>query len=84
MSRRFFRRYRLHRHLQASANNFSNVSHRHALFGHGVIPRALFQILQGQSIKTGGIEDMHCRPAVATVGDVGGYALLRGPVQWHR
>ena len=43
MSWRLFRRYGFHRHLQASANDFSNVAHGHALFGHGVIPRACFQ-----------------------------------------
>ncbi len=78
MGRRFFRRYRSHRHLQASADNFSNVTHRHSFFGHGVIPRAFFQILQGQPVETSRIEDMHCRPAVASVANVSGYTLLAG------
>ena len=76
MRLRFFRRYRFHRNLQSPANDFSNVSHGYAFFGHGVIFCARFHILQDQSIKTRGIEDMHCRPAVASFADIGGYAFL--------
>ncbi len=71
-----FRRYGNDGYFQSPADDFSNLAHRHALFGHSVIPRACFQILKRQSVKTGRIENMHGRPAVASIADISGYALL--------
>src|SRR5260370_41069363 len=76
MGGRPFGRYGNHRHFQTSADNFSNVAHRHALFGHGVIPRAFNQLLERQPVETSRIENVHRRPAVASITHIGGYTLL--------
>jgi hypothetical protein len=38
-----------HRHIQAAANDFSNISKRYALFGDPVIPGSRRTLLKGQS-----------------------------------
>ncbi len=41
-----------------------------------MIPRAFLQLLQRQPVETSRIENVHRRPAVATITHIGGYALL--------
>jgi hypothetical protein len=81
MGRSLFRRCGNDRHFQASADDFGNVAHGHSFFGHCVIPRAflkllLFQVLEHQPVAASRIEDVHRRPAVASVAHISRHALL--------
>src|SRR5271155_4172004 len=56
-------------HFQASANNFGNVPARDALFTDRVIPGACDSLFEGESVQKGGIEEVHCGPAILPVAD---------------
>lgn len=67
MSLRFFRRKPDHGHLQASANDFSDLPHRYSLFTDGMVPTACFVLIQRELIEMGNIENMSRGPAVVSI-----------------
>jgi hypothetical protein len=58
------------RHLQAAADGLSNVPERYSLFSDRVISGAYLLLLERQSVKAGGVEDVHGRPAVESVAHI--------------
>jgi len=77
MSWRLLRRQADHRHLQASANDFSDVPKRYSLFRDRVVPAPRFLLLQRQPVETSSIEDVR-RPAVKSVTHKRRDSLLTG------
>src|SRR5580658_9354208 len=75
MSLRFLLREADHGHLQASANDFSDLPHRYSLFSDRVVPAASFVLLQCKPVEMGNIENMRCRPAIESLVNV-----RRGPL----
>src|SRR5579872_6876948 len=74
MSPRFLLRDADHRHLQASANDFGNLPHRHSLFSDRVVPAASLVLFQRKPVEMSHIEDMRRRPAIESLANV-----RRGP-----
>src|SRR5258708_38256164 len=70
MSLRFLLREADHGHLQASANDFSDLPHRYSLFSDRVVPAASFVLLQRKPVETGNIENMRRRPAIESLANV--------------
>ena len=64
------------RQLQAPADGFGNIAHRHAFFGDRVIFRARLRLFQRQPVEARDVRNMRRRPAVASLPDIGGHALL--------
>src|SRR6201987_6432311 len=63
------------RHLQASANNFSDFPHRYSPLGDRVVPAASLVLLQRKPVEASNIEDMRRRPAIESLANV-----RRGPL----
>ena len=75
MSLRFLLREPDHGHLQASANDFSDLPHQYSFFSDRVVPTARFVLLQRKPVETGNIENMRRRPAIESLANV-----RRGPL----
>ena len=65
-----FRCDRDDRHVQAAADDGSNVFQRHALFCDCVVPGSRGELLQSEPIETGDIYYVRSGPAVVTIADV--------------
>src|SRR5580693_2514775 len=72
MSLRFLLREADHGHLQASADNLSDLPHRYSFFSDRVVPAARFALLQRKPVETGNIDR------------VGDEALLHGVVDLRK
>jgi AraC-like DNA-binding protein len=59
-----FSRFRNDRHIRDSADRLGDRAQRNSVLGDCVIPASRCALLERQSEKPGGIEAMHCRPAV--------------------
>src|SRR5438270_14007404 len=70
MSLRFLLREADHGHLQASANDFSDLPHQYSLFSDRVVPAARFALLERKPIEMGNIENMRRRPAIESLANV--------------
>src|SRR6185437_3981229 len=55
---------------------FSDVAHRHTLFGYRVIPGSWLEFLESQPVQTRGINHMDCCPAILPFPHIRGHALL--------
>src|SRR5271154_94207 len=68
------------------ADDLSDLSSRHTLFGHAVIGRPAGTFLKRESVEMRNIEAMHRGPAVEPVADICGNALFScDPDQvWHK
>src|SRR5580700_1795733 len=75
MSLRFLLREADDGHLQASANDFSDLPHQYSLFSDRVVPAARFVLLERQPVETGNIENVRRRPAIESLANV-----RRGPL----
>src|ERR1700722_18628404 len=78
MSLRLLRREADHGHLQASANNFSDLPHRYSLFRDRVVPAPRFPLLKRKPVEMGNIENVRRRPAIESVTNVRGGPLFTG------
>src|SRR5580698_9285783 len=78
MSLRFLRRDADHGHLQAFADNFSDLPHRYSLFSDRVVPAASFVLLQRKPVEPGNIENMRRRPAIESLANVRRGSLFTG------
>src|SRR5258708_39697142 len=82
MSRRFLLREADHGHLQASANDFSDLPHRYPLFSDRVVPAARFALgfvpFQRKPVEMGNIENMRRRPAIESLANVRRSSLFTG------
>src|ERR1700722_13530729 len=82
MSLRFLLREADHGHLQAPADNLSDLPHRYSFFSDRVVPAARFALglvlFQRKPVETGNIENMRRGPAIESLADIGRGALLAG------
>src|SRR5882672_3009632 len=78
MSLRFLLREADHGHLQAPADNLSDLPHRYSFFSDRVVPAARFALLQRKPVETGNIENMRRRPAIESLANIGRGALFAG------
>src|ERR1700693_263317 len=78
MSRRSLLREADQGHLQAPADNLSDLPHRYSFFSDRVVPAARFAFLQRKPVETGNIENMRRRPAVESLANVRRGALFTG------
>src|SRR5215469_8547158 len=65
-----FPRLRDHRHVQSAADDFSDLSGRHALVGDAVIARSGRAFLKREPIETCRVQSMHTGPTVEPVANV--------------
>ena len=72
------------RDAQALADHGCDLPERHALVGHPVIPASGRTFLQDKPVEVGSVEPMHGGPAVQTVANIGGNALLTRDVDEER
>src|SRR6202521_6157131 len=78
MSLRFLLREADHGHLQASANDFSDLPHRYSFFSDRVVPAARFALLQRKPVETGNIENMRRGPAIESLANIRRGGLFAG------
>src|SRR3984893_17611054 len=78
MSLRFLLREADHGHLQAPADNLSDLPHRYSFFSDRVVPAASLVLLQRKSVETGNIENMRRRPAIESLANIRRGALFTG------
>src|SRR6202051_339993 len=82
MSLRFLLREADHGHLQAPADNLSDLPHRYSFFSDRVVPAARFALgfvlFQRKSVETGNIENMRRRPAIESLANIRRGALFTG------
>jgi hypothetical protein len=73
-----FRGLRDDGNLETTADGLRDLSHRHALFRDRFIAGERGTFLQRQPVEAGGIDAVSRGPAIATLPDIGGDALLEG------
>src|SRR5882757_7367227 len=78
MSLRFLLSEADHGHLQAPADNLSDLPHRYSFFSDRVVPAARFALLQRKPVEVGNIENMHRRPAIESLANVSRCSLFTG------
>src|ERR1700693_4441254 len=78
MSLRFLLREADQGHLQAPADNLSDLPHRYSFFSDRVVPAARFAFLQRKPVKTGNIENMRRRPAIESLANIRRGSLFAG------
>src|ERR1700719_4273667 len=78
MSLRFLLREADHGHLQASADNLSDLLYRYSFFSDRVVPAARFALLQRKPVEMGNIENMRRRPAIEPLANIRRGALFAG------
>src|SRR6202162_5054444 len=59
-----------HGHLQAPADNLSDLPHRYSLFSDRVVPAARFALLQRKPVEMSNIENMRRRPAIESLANI--------------
>src|SRR6202522_571451 len=79
MSLRFLLRKADYGYLQASANDFGDLSHRSSLFSHRVVSAASSVLLERKPVETGNIENMRRRPAIESLANVCRRPLFTSP-----
>src|SRR5260370_38315078 len=82
MSLRFLLGEADHGHLQAPADNLSDLPHRYSFFSDRVVPGARFALgfvlFQRKPVKMGNIENMRRRPAIESLANVSRCSLFTG------
>src|SRR5580704_17894809 len=78
MSLRFLLREADHGHLQAPADNLSDLPHRYSFFSDRVVPAASLVLFQRKSVETGNFENMRRRPAIESLANIRRGALFTG------
>src|SRR6202162_4556764 len=78
MSLRFLLREADQGHLQAPADNLSDLPHRYSSSSARFVPAARFAFLQRKPVKTGNIENMRRRPAIESLANIRRGALFAG------
>ena len=81
---RLFRRDGFDRQIQAPADGFGDIAHRHAFLGDRVIFRASFCLLDRQPVEAGGVEHVRRGPAIADRLRHRRTRLFREASRWQR